>query len=221
MLNSIITEDAMTLAQFFICLGAALVLGFGTALLATYKSRFTKSLLITLAILPAVAMMMIILVNGNLGIGVAVAGTFTLVHFRSAKGTGREIALVFLATAVGIALGQGFIGLAFLFFAVMALFILLLSGLRFPNAMEERKLLRITVPEDLDYEGLFDDLLAQYAKDPVLTRVRTANQGTVYELGYELSLKNGTDTKAFLDGIRCRNGNMKVVLGPAEFDTEL
>lgn len=213
MLNSIITGTEITLGAFLICTAVSLALGLGVALLCMYKSGYTQSFIVTLAMLPAVVQVIIMLVNGNIGTGVAVAGAFGLVRFRSAPGTAKEIGMIFLAMAIGLATGMGYVVLAALFFAVMALFILALSRLRFGGGNENERELKITIPENLDYEGLFDDLFRQYARSVRLDRVKTSNMGTLYELDYRIVLKEERVPKEFLDELRCRNGNLNIVCG--------
>lgn len=212
MLDSIITTQ-ITAQVFAICTAVSLALGLGTALLCMYKSRYTQSFILTLAMLPAVVQVVIMLVNGNIGAGVAVAGTFSLVRFRSAPGTAREIGMIFLAMAIGLATGMGYVALAVFFFLVMAAFVLLLTCLRFGGGNGQERELKITIPENLDYEGLFDDLFQKYARSARLERVKTTNMGTLYELHYSVVLKGERIPKEFLDELRCRNGNLNIVCG--------
>lgn len=212
MLDSIIT-NGVTLTSFAVCTAVSLALGLGIAFLCMFKSRYTQSFVMTLAMLPAVVQIVIMLVNGNIGAGVAVAGTFSLVRFRSAPGTAREIGMIFLAMAAGLATGMGYVALAILFSAVMAAFLLLLSTLRFGAGKEEERELKITIPETLDYEGLFDDLFSQYTRSARLEKVKTSNMGTLYELDYRIVLKGDHPSKEFLDAVRCRNGNLNIVCG--------
>ena len=212
MLDSIITTQ-ITAQVFAICTAVSLALGLGTALLCMYKSRYTQSFILTLAMLPAVVQVVIMLVNGNIGAGVAVAGTFSLVRFRSAPGTAREIGMIFLAMAIGLAPGMGYVALAVFFFLVMAAFVLLLTCLRFGGGNGQERELKITIPENLDYEGLFDDLFQKYARSARLERVKTTNMGTLYELHYSVVLKGERIPKEFLDELRCRNGNLNIVCG--------
>lgn len=178
-----------------------------------YKTGYTQSFVVTLAMIPAVVQVIIMLVNGNIGVGVAVAGAFGLVRFRSAPGTAREIGMIFLAMAIGLADGVGCVGLAVLFFLVMAAFILVLSKLRFGAGAEHERELKITIPENLDYEGLFDDLFQRYLSSYELERVRTTNMGTLYELDYRIVLRDERVPKEFIDELRCRNGNLNIVCG--------
>lgn len=210
MLNSLF-ETEITVAAFFLCTGVSLLLGAGTALLGMYRSRCSQSFAVTLAILPAVVEVIILLVNGNVGAGVAVAGAFGLVRFRSVPGTAKEIGLIFLAMALGLATGMGYAALAVVFFAVIAAAWLALSALQFGRPHACDRVLKITIPENLDYDGLFDDLLQSYTTAYTLDKVKTASMGTLYELQYSIALKGDTVPKVFLDELRCRNGNLNIV----------
>ena len=168
---------------------------------------------LTLAIMPAAIALVIMLVNGNIGAGVAVAGAFTLVRFRSMPGTAREIAAIFVDMAVGLACGMGYIVLAVIFFVVIAAMVILLTLIGFGDKSASTRQLKITIPENLDYNDLFDDLFEKYTTSQTLTRVRTSNMGTLYELTYDVVLKDSRQTKDFMDEIRCRNGNLNISLG--------
>lgn len=209
MLNSILGTE-LTLTSFLICTGVSLLLGMGTALVAGYHSRSTQSLAITLAILPAVVQAVIMLVNGSIGAGIAVAGAFSLVRFRSAPGTAREIAAIFLAMAIGLATGMGYVGLAALLFLILAGAMLALTALRFGQKEDAGRILKITIPEDLDYDGLFDDLFERYTTAHTLEKVKATNMGTLYELRYRITLRQEPVPKVFLDELRCRNGNLNI-----------
>lgn len=210
MLNSILGTE-ITLTSFLICTGVSLLLGIGIALVAGYRSRSTQSLAVTLAILPAVVQAVIMLVNGSIGAGIAVAGAFSLVRFRSAPGSAREIAAIFLAMAVGLATGMGYVVLAVLLFVILAGVMLALTALRFGQRGDDARILKITIPEDLDYDGLFDDLFERYTTAHTLEKVKTTNMGTLYELRYRINLRQEPVPKAFLDELRCRNGNLTIV----------
>lgn len=210
MLNSIIGTE-ITLSAFFLCTAVSLVLGVGVALVGTFRAHSSQSYALTLAVLPAAVQVVIMLVNGNIGAGVAVAGAFSLVRFRSAPGTGREISAIFLAMAIGLATGMGYVTLAVLFFLILAGVMLLLTAVKFGRGQEAARVLKITIPEDLDYDGLFDDLFEHYTSSHSLEKVKTTNMGTLYELRYRITLKEEPVPKAFLDELRCRNGNLNIV----------
>lgn len=212
MLESIISSG-LTLSTFLICTLTSLVLGIGIAFVGMYRSRSTQSFAVALAILPVVVQLVIMLVNGNVGAGVAVAGAFSLVRFRSVPGTAREIGVLFMAMAIGLATGMGFVGLAVISFIIISAVILLLTATGFGKASVAERSLKITIPENLDYEGLFDDVFAKYTKSAELVKVKTSNMGTLYELQYSIVLKGENVPKEFLDELRCRNGNLNIACG--------
>ena len=212
MFNSFIASS-LTLYAFLICLGGAIVLGVLTSLVFSFRNRSSSSLNVALAMLPPIVTLVIMMVNGSIGAGLAVAGTFSLVRFRSAPGTAKEICGVFMSTAIGLACGMGYVGVAALFFLVMSVFVLLMSLLRLGETSSSYRSLRITIPETLDYEGLFDDLFEKYTSRHELVKVKTTNMGTLYELSYDIFLKDAEVKKEFIDAIRCRNGNLNVSCG--------
>ena len=213
MLNSIVTATEITLPAFLICTLVSLALGVCVALLCMYKNRYSQTFALTIAMLPAVVQIVIMLVNGNIGAGVAVAGAFSLVRFRSAPGNAREIGMIFLAMALGLATGMGYVVLAVIFFLIMAVFTLILTSLRFGTGRDSERSLKITIPENLDYDGLFDDLFERFTSSCELERVKTTNMGTLYELDYKIMLRDEHSTKNFIDELRCRNGNLNIVCG--------
>ncbi len=202
----------MTTWTFLLCIMLAVVLGIGTAIVFSFKARNSASMALTLSIMPAAIAIVIMMVNGNVGAGVAVAGAFTLVRFRSVPGTAREIAAIFMDMAVGLACGMGHIWIAILFFVIMAVLVIALTLFGFGERSGNQQL-KITIPENLDYNDLFDDLFKKYTSSWELVRVRTTNMGTLYELCYDVVLKDEKKTKAFMDEIRCRNGNLNITLG--------
>jgi uncharacterized membrane protein YhiD involved in acid resistance len=202
----------ITLAQMAVCTLVSLALGGVCAAIYMYRNRYNKSFVITMVLMPAIVQMVIMLVNGNLGTGVAVAGAFSLVRFRSLPGSAREIGSIFLAMAVGLATGTGYLGIAVLFVAALGAVSVLLVRTGFGEAREEEKELRITVPETLEYEGAFQDVFAQYTNKAQLLSVKTTNMGSLFELHYHVALKGQESTKAFLDDLRCRNGNLTIKL---------
>ena len=213
MLNSIIGSQ-ITLQTFLICTAVSLVLGVGTAFVSRFRANSSGSVSIALAVLPAAVQLVIMLVNGNIGAGVAVAGAFGLVRFRSAPGSAREIAAIFLAMAIGLATGMGYVALAALAFVLLGGFTMLLTALRFGE--DTGRILRITIPENLNYEGLFDDLFQTYTRSCTLEKVKTTNMGTLYELQYRVRFRGAQVPKEFLDALRCRNGNLSIVCAREE-----
>ncbi len=215
MLESILTfssviSGSITLPVFLLCTAVSLVLGVLTALVCLFRNRCSQSFAVALAVLPAIVQVVIMLVNGNIGAGVAVAGAFSLVRFRSAPGTAREIGAIFLAMAIGLATGMGYVTLAVLFFAIIGIFMLFLNFIRFGKGNRAERTLKITIPENLDYDGMFDDLFRQYTASAALEKVKTTNMGTLYELEYAIVLKTDEIPKAFIDEIRTRNGNLNI-----------
>lgn len=203
----------MSTWMFIACILLAIVLGIGTALAFSFKTKHTASMSITLAIMPAAIALVIMLVNGNIGAGVAVAGAFALVRFRSVPGSAREIAAIFVAMAIGLACGMAAIKLALIFFAIMSVLVIVLTLTGFGEKAARMRQLRITIPENLDYSDLFDDLFEKYLVQYDLTRVKTTNMGTLYELWFEVILKDESQTKEFMDELRCRNGNLAISIG--------
>ena len=219
MLDSIIGSE-MTPVSFLVCVFTAMVLGLLTSLVFSDRDHHSPAFRQSVALLPPVVTLVIMLVNGNIGAGLAVAGTFALVRFRSAPGSAKEITALFFAVAIGLACGMGYVGYAALFFLVTAIYSLALSRFRFGEAAGIQRVLKITIPENLNYEGLFDDLFETYTRSHELTRVRTTNMGTLYELSYTIELKDLSHTREFIDAIRCRNGNLNISCGIVE-DREL
>ena len=213
MLNSIISSGEITVGSFLICTAVSLVIGILTAILSMYENKPSQSFVITLAVTPAIVQVIIMLVNGSIGTGLAVAGAFGLVRFRSASASGKEISLIFLTMAIGLATGMGCVVLAVVFFVITALVIFLLQRIRFGAGNENARMLKITISENLDYDGLFDDIFAKYTNSTALEKVKTTNMGTLYELDYEITLKDEHSIKAFIDELRCRNGNLNIVCG--------
>lgn len=217
MLDSIlgsVTQSSVTLTGVLLCTAVSLVLGLGVAAFYMFRNTYSKSFVVTLALLPAMVQIVIMLVNGNLGAGVAVMGAFGLVRFRSVPGSAREISGIFMAMAIGLATGMGYLFFAFLFLIIVGAASLLLTVSGFGTPRREEKELKITIPENLDYAGIFDDLFDQYTDKAELVRVRTTNMGSLFELQYHIRLKQGdTISKEFLDQLRCRNGNLTITCG--------
>lgn len=206
--------------DFLICVGVALVLGVLIALVHSFKSRYSKSFVMTVAVLPAVVCVVIMMVNGNIGAGVAVAGAFSLVRFRSAPGSAREIATIFLSMGSGLVCGMGYIGYAVLFTVIIGGFMMLISAVGFGDRKKasREKTLKITIPEDLEFSGLFNDVFEEYTKSHVQTSVKTAAMGSLYKIKYDIVLKDISKEKEFIDELRCRNGNLEVSLYDKEND---
>jgi len=197
-----------------------MVLGVVIALIHMYKNKYSKHFIQTLVILPAIIQVVIMLVNGNLGTGVAVMGAFSLVRFRSVPGNSREIGSIFFAMAAGLAAGTGYIAIAVLIVVCIGAMMMLLLTLNFGEGKTASKVLKITLPENLNYEGMFDDILTEYTKTYRLVKVRTVNMGSLFELQYEMEMLKDKSEKELIDEVRCRNGNLTVLCGYAESERE-
>lgn len=207
------TTASFSTGTFLACMAVSLVLGFIIAGVFMYRNTYTKGFAVTLALMPAIVQMIIMLVNGNLGTGVAVMGAFSLVRFRSVPGRAEEISSIFQAMAVGLATGMGYIGIAALFVLIVGGAGILLSYTRFGQQNTDIRVLRITIPESLDYTTVFDELFKQYLKKWDLKQVKTTNMGSLYKLDYEVALKSPGEEKKMIDDLRCRNGNLEIFLG--------
>ena len=203
--------------DFLLCLGVSLVLGLIMAAAYIWKNEHTKSFLVTLALLPAVVCVVIMMVNGNIGAGVAVAGAFSLVRFRSAPGSAKEIVTIFLAMGAGLIAGMGYLGFAALFTVIMCTMFFIYNAMA-SNAKSDtvNKTIKITIPEDLDYSGAFDDIFAEYTKKNELIKVKTTNMGSMFRLTYNVTLRDATCEKQMIDRIRERNGNLEIVVSKQE-----
>lgn len=208
----------ISVTDFILCLGCSLVLGLVLTFGYMYRTRYTKSFVVTLALLPAVVCVVIMLVNGNVGTGVAVAGAFSLVRFRSVPGTAKEICTLFLAMGAGLITGMGYLGFAVVFTAVMCAVFVLYNSLNFGTKKNAAiyKTVTITIPEDLDYTGVFDDIFAEHTRSCDLVRVKTTNMGSMFKLTYDVELSDVTREKEMIDKIRCRNGNLEIAVSKQE-----
>lgn len=205
---------SVTPKSLLICSVGALILGLIIAV--TYmicSEKYTKSFVITLVILPILVQSVIMMVNGNLGVGVAIVGAFSLIRFRSIPGTSKEIASIFFTMAVGLATGVGYIAYATLLTVFVALVMIVLTKIGFGDKKEETKQLKIVMPENLSFNGAFDDIFEKYTTSAKLDRVKTTNLGSLFEITYIVTLKEDADEKSMIDDIRVRNGNLTVAIG--------
>ena len=202
----------ISMSQFALSGAAALLLGLVIAFTYMYNTRYTKSFVVTLALLPAIICVIIIMVNGSVGTGIAVAGAFSLVRFRSVPGTAKEICALFLAMASGLVAGTGYLGIAAVFTAVMCLAFIILNKLDLGSKKnsDKYKSFRIMVPEDLDYTGVFENVFEEYTSSYELVQVRTTNMGSMFRLTYDVVLRDPSKEKELIDKIRCRNGNLEI-----------
>ncbi|MBE5873646.1 MAG: DUF4956 domain-containing protein [Lachnospiraceae bacterium] len=204
--------------DFLLCIGVSLIIGVFLAAVYTYKNRYTQSFILTLALIPAVVCVVIMMVNGNVGAGVAVAGAFSLVRFRSVPGTAKEICAIFLAMAAGLITGMGYLAFGVLFAVILSAFMILYTrlGIGSKNSMQSDKTLQIVIPENLDYNGVFDEVMSKYTQKAELEMVKTTNMGSLFKLTYHVVLKDVALEKEFIDKLRCRNGNLEISLSKRE-----
>lgn len=210
--------SVISLTDFLLCVGSALVVGLILAAFYMYETRYTRSFVATLALLPAVVCVVIMMVNGNVGTGVAVAGAFSLVRFRSAPGSAKEIGAIFLAMGTGLIIGMGYIGYGFLCAILLGFASALYNCMDFGAKKKAAlyKTLHITIPEDLDYTDVFEPVLSQYTSSHELTMVKTTNMGSLFRLTYNLKLNNAGKEKEMIDKLRCRNGNLEITISNQE-----
>ncbi len=200
----------VTTIDFLICSIASILLGCAAAAIYMFRHTYTKNFVVTLALLPLVVQMVITLVNGNLGAGIAVMGVFNLVRFRSMPGSAKDIGAVFMAMAIGLATGMGFVALAVMFTIIIAIVNIAYVLSPFGKPVLPAKTLKITIPEDLEYNGVFDDVLQRYTSDNELVEVSTINMGSLFQLCYEIRMLEEGAEKAMIDELRCLNGNLKI-----------
>lgn len=211
--------DGLTLRSYLVTLGAALICGLAVLFATSFRNHVTKSFAVTVLLLPAIVQTVIMMVNGNVGTGIAVAGAFSLVRFRSVPGKAREIASIFLAMTAGLACAAGYVGIALLFTAIISVIMLVFSLI--PVKREREYELRVTIPESLNFSGVFDDIFKEYAKSNRLTKTKTSNMGSLYKLTYILDLKDPSRSKEMIDALRTRNGNLEISLNIACEENEL
>lgn len=222
MLKSILTSQSqLSIINLLICSGTSLILGIIIALVHMYKSKYTKNFIITLSLLPILVQSVILMVNGNLGTSIAIVGAFSLVRFRSLPGTSKEILSVFFAMAIGLATGMGQIVFAIIITLLVSLTLILLTKLKFGNVNEQLKILKINIPDNLDYTEVFDDVFKKYLTEYTLNKVKTVNLGSLFEITYTITLKKDINEKEFLDELRLRNSNLKIILTHPLEDSEL
>lgn len=213
-----IIKSELTLTVYLVCVLSSLVCGLITALCASVRSRVSKSFIVCLILLPPIVETVITMVNGNVGTGIAVAGAFSLVRFRSVPGKARDIAAIFLAMTAGLTCAAGYVGIAVIFTLLVGGVMVALSFI--PMGREKEFDLRITVPESLNYTELFDEFFEKYTNKSELLEVKTTNMGSLYKLKYRVLLNNTKEQKEFIDQLRIRNGNLEVALCQSVFGNE-
>lgn len=208
--DTILTGGGIVLSTYLVCLLAAGVCGVMTAAAAAFRKQTSKSFLSSLILLPMIVCTVIAMVNGSIGTGIAVMGAFSLIRFRSVPGKARDIVVIFLAMTAGLACAGGYVGIALLFTAIVALGLAILACI--PMGNECLMDLRITIPESLRYSDEFNDLFSKYLKSHRLLQAKTTNMGSLYKLHYRVQLKNPQQGQSLIDELRCRNGNLEISL---------
>ncbi|MBQ2643492.1 MAG: DUF4956 domain-containing protein [Candidatus Saccharibacteria bacterium] len=223
MFNSIFdsTTTGLSITTGLICAAVALVLGIVIAITHMKTSQTTKGFLTTLATLPLLVMAVMIMINGNLGTSIAILGAFSLIRFRSIQGQAKDLLSVFFAMMVGLACGMGHILFAVVITVIAVVAILIFSYTHFLEPNKKQRVLKIVVPEDLDYEEVFDEIFQKYTSHAELTRMKTMNMGSLYKLTYDITMKGGVKEKEFLDEIRIKNCNLKVLLSHPCMEEEI
>ena len=210
------------LEEFLLCIVCSLLIGIILVFGYMNHARYSKSYIVTLAVLPAIVCVVIMMVNGNIGTGLAVAGAFSLVRFRSVPGSAKEIVMLFLAMGTGLLTGMGYIGFGFVFAIIMSLVMVIYN--RFDFGMQKNalryKTIRIAIPEDLDYSNIFDDIWSVYTDKCELVRVKSFNMGSMFRITYNLTMKKNASEKEMLDMIRCRNGNLEITISKQDNSVE-
>lgn len=222
MFTSILSEGTtnLTIIHGALCTGCSLLLGLWIALIYSKQGSATRSFKATIAILPTLVQLVIMMVNGNLGTGVAVLGAFSLVRFRSVPGSSKEILFIFFAMAVGLATGMGYLSFAVFTAVIVAIAFLIFIHIPLFQGQPKEKDLRIVIPEDLDYTEIFDDIFERYVSQMEVIRVKTINLGSMFEIFYQITMKDTQSEKKMIDEIRCRNGNLAVVLSKRQANSD-
>ncbi len=205
-----IIGSSFSLGAFLVCLVCALICGLITCFASSYRNNTTKSYKTSLLLIPMIVTTVILMVNGSIGTGIAVAGTFSLVKFRSIPGDAKQIVSIFLAVASGLACACGYVALAMLFTLIVAAVMCVIAGV--PSAEDKMLGLQIIAPESVNYMEDFNDLFEKYTKKHGLSKVKTTNMGSLYKLSYSVEMKDGSQVKQFMDEIRTRNGNLEVMI---------
>lgn len=223
MFNSIFdsTATGLSVSTALICAGVSLLLGIAIAITHAKTSQTTKGFLTTLAVLPLLVMAVMIMINGNLGTSIAILGAFSLIRFRSIQGRAKDLLSVFFAMMVGLALGMGHVLFAIVITSIAIFAIVFFSFTRLLEPDQHERILRVTIPEDLDYDDVFKDIFKKYTSRAKLVTMKTVNMGSLYDLTYDIKLKHGVKEKAFLDEIRVKNCNLKVLLSQPVLEEDI
>ena len=207
---SSIMGDNITFSVYMICTAVAFICGILVAAVSAYKNQASKIFILSLVILPAVIETVIIMVNGNVGTGIAVAGAFSLVRFRSVPGKAKEIAAIFLVMTAGLSCAAGYIGIAIVFTVIVSAAVIIV--MRIPMREEREMCLHMTVPESLQFTDAFNDIFDKYTSSCSLVSAKTTNMGSLYKLVYKIELNSKEKMREFIDELRCRNGNLEIMI---------
>lgn len=208
-----IFNGTLTLGLFLLAVCSSMVLGLILSLVFMYKNTYTKSFISALVLIPAVETVVIMLVNDNLGVGLSVAGSFALIRFRSVKGNAKELVAVFIAMTIGIICGTGYVAIAGVFTLLLCAVMFLMTMLNFGRQSEDEKYLKITIPESLNYDEVFDGVLKKYTRSYELESVKTLTLGSLFRIEYRIIMKDPAQTKKMIDELRTRNGNLEIMCG--------
>jgi hypothetical protein len=212
---------SLSFTMALVAMAVALIFGLVISLtyIHTHKTRYHQSFAITLTMLPIILTIIILFVGSNVARAFSLAGTLSLIRFRSAPGDPEDIGYIFFDIAAGLACGVGLYIYGAVFVLVLCLFMLLISRINFAKPKTTAKTLKITIPENLDYEGIFDEILGRYTSGYTLVKIKTTDLGSLYELTYSINVNKGANEKDFIDELRCRNGNLNIILSLAAADT--
>ena len=215
------STSLISIGKFFICIIAALLAGLIIALSYKIRNKTTQNFVTTLALMPAMVCVIILMVNGNIGTGVAVTGAFSLIRFRSVAGSSSDLGAIFLAMGTGLIIGMGYIGFAFVFAIIISIMQIIYANIGMGKRDDVDRTMRIAISEDLDYTGVFEDLFEKYTTSNQLTNVKTTDMGSLFRLTYNISLKDAKLEKELIDNLRCRNGNLEISISKQEMSSEL
>lgn len=212
-LFSSIFTSTFTLGQFLIAVLASMVLGFVVSIYYMFRNTYSKSFVPSLILIPAIECVVIIMINGNMGAGIAVAGSFALIRFRSARGSAKDLTAIFMAMAIGIICGTGYIGIAVLFTLIVCAVGMFLSFVKYGECDGQMRYLKITVPENLNYDEAFEEVLDNYCSSYEIEKVKTLSLGSLFRVDYSIVMKDTSKIKAMIDDLRIRNNNLEIVCG--------
>lgn len=190
---------------------------FGCVIAFTYKltqdeEYYQRSLAITLVMLPIILSVIILFIGSNIARAFSLAGTLSIIRFRSAPGDAKDIGFIFFDIAAGLACGVGLYGYGAVFVLVLCAALVIVEKAHLFKPKNVQKSLKILVPEDLNIDGAFDDILDRYTKKHSVSRIQTADLGSLYQVVYTVTMADGADEQQFINELRTRNGNLTIIL---------